>query len=103
MRRRRLAGRAVRLNAEVVLFQHLQNLPRARNHGVRQSRQPCDVDTVTLVCPTWHYFPEERHLLSIFMDSDVVILRALIFAGEFHQFVVMCGEERLRAHPLFVE
>ena len=85
-----------------MLFKHLQNLLCARNHGVRQSCQSRDVDAVTLVCATGHHFSEERHLFAVFMHGDVVILGALVFAGEFHEFVVVRGEERFRAHPLVV-
>ena len=92
----------IRFNTEIVLFKHFKYLLCPGNHDLGESCEPCDVDTVTLVCPPWDNFSEEGHLLSIFMNGDIVVLGTFIFAGEFHQLVIVRCEERFRPHPFFI-
>jgi len=94
------------------LAQFLQHAARAFDHGVGHAREVCDVDAVRPVGRALLDGPEERHLAlrlvgraglrpagrrRFAVDGDVDVRHAVEVVGQRREFVVVGGEERLRA------
>src|SRR5215469_4296741 len=82
---------------EFALFEITEDLPRTRDNRRWESRQPCDLDSITAARGAFDHAPQKDYLAAPFPHCHAEILYPRPFARKLSQFVKMGREQHFSA------